>query len=64
MSAYSERHKRRTRLQLVAAEICPECKIGELDTGWECQSCGFDARPEALIAALGVAPSKPDRSQP
>lgn len=24
---------------------CPECN-GELDTGWECNDCGFDARPE------------------
>ena len=23
-------------------EICPECG-GELDTGWECVDCGFDA---------------------
>jgi tRNA(Ile2) C34 agmatinyltransferase TiaS len=25
-------------------DICPECG-GELDTGWECNSCGFDALP-------------------
>lgn len=24
---------------------CPECG-GSLDTGWECNKCGFDARPE------------------
>lgn len=23
---------------------CPECG-GELDTGWECNDCGFDAKP-------------------
>jgi len=26
-------------------EACPECG-GELDTGWECNRCGFDAQPE------------------
>ena len=25
---------------------CPECG-GELDTGWECNSCGYDAKDEA-----------------
>lgn len=25
---------------------CPECG-NDLDTGWECDNCGFDARPEA-----------------
>lgn len=24
---------------------CPECG-GELDTGWECNRCGFDAKNE------------------
>lgn len=27
-------------------ERCPECG-GPLDTGWECNDCGFDAMPEA-----------------
>lgn len=27
-------------------DICPECG-GSLDTGWECNDCGFDAKPEA-----------------
>jgi len=27
-------------------DVCPECG-GELDTGWECNACGYDARPEA-----------------
>lgn len=31
---------------LIAEETCPECG-GELDTGWECNKCGFDAQPEA-----------------
>ena len=25
-------------------ELCPKCS-GDLDTGWECNSCGYDARP-------------------
>ena len=25
-------------------DICPIC-FGELDTGWECNNCGYDARP-------------------
>ena len=30
----------------IAHDFCPECG-GELDTGWECNDCGFDAKPEA-----------------
>lgn len=26
----------------VNKDICPKCG-GELDTGWECNDCGFDA---------------------
>jgi len=33
------------RRQLVKQDICPQCG-GELDTGWECNDCGFDAHPE------------------
>ncbi len=29
-----------------ANNLCPECG-GELDTGWECNDCGYDARDEA-----------------
>jgi hypothetical protein len=29
---------------LAAEDCCPHC-LGELDTGWECNDCGFDARP-------------------
>jgi len=32
---------------LVSQDKCPKCR-GELDTGWECNNCGFDARPIAL----------------
>lgn len=28
--------------ELVAKNICPRC-MGELDTGWECNNCEFDA---------------------
>lgn len=28
--------------QLVKDDICPKC-MGELDTGWECNDCGYDA---------------------
>lgn len=39
-----ERRKRN-----VANDICPECR-GELDTGWECNKCGFDAKPERMAS--------------
>lgn len=26
----------------VSKDICPKCS-GELDTGWECNDCGYDA---------------------
>lgn len=34
------------RLALVKDDICPECG-GALDTGWECNRCGYDAQPIA-----------------
>lgn len=34
------------RRQLVRHDICPECS-GDLDTGWECNRCGYDAMPIA-----------------
>ena len=30
---------------IIAEDCCPECG-GELDTGFECNRCGFDAMPE------------------
>ena len=30
--------------EMVAMDLCPKCG-GELDMGWECNSCGFDAMP-------------------
>jgi hypothetical protein len=32
--------------EMVAMDLCPKCG-GELDTGWECNSCGFDAAQRA-----------------
>ena len=32
---------------LVSVDVCPECG-GELDTGWECNGCGYDAQPIAI----------------
>lgn len=34
------------RRSLARRDICPECG-GCLDTGWECNDCGYDAKPEA-----------------
>ena len=31
---------------LARRDICPRCG-GALDTGWECNSCGYDAMNEA-----------------
>jgi tRNA(Ile2) C34 agmatinyltransferase TiaS len=30
--------------EYAANDICPKC-YGELDTGWECTKCGYDAKP-------------------
>lgn len=35
-----------TDKEMVARDQCPKCR-GELDTGWECNDCGFDAQPIA-----------------
>lgn len=38
----------------VANDRCPQCG-GSLDTGWECNSCGYDAKPIAdKLAADGL----------
>ncbi len=31
------------RKELAKRDLCPECG-GQLDTGWECNACGYDAR--------------------
>lgn len=38
----SEEWSGETPAELVAKDICPRC-LGPLDTGWECNNCGFDA---------------------
>ena len=38
------------RRALARDDICPECGAG-LDTGFECNNCGYDAHQEA--ASLG-----------
>ena len=43
LSQATTQHER----DLVAKDICPRCR-GDLDTGWECNDCGYDA---AQIAA-------------
>lgn len=30
-------------IDLAKRDICPECG-GQLDTGWECNRCGYDAK--------------------
>lgn len=35
----------RRRAEAIRRDICPQC-LGELDTGYECNDCGFDCRPE------------------
>jgi hypothetical protein len=35
------------RAMLAMEDRCPQCG-GELDTGWECNDCGYDARSDAI----------------
>jgi tRNA(Ile2) C34 agmatinyltransferase TiaS len=39
------------RRSLARRDICPECG-GALDTGWECNACGYDAQDEAYPPAM------------
>lgn len=39
-------------------DLCPECG-GELDTGWECNDCGYDARDEAYPPDVRDAEREP-----
>ncbi len=32
---------------LACEDYCPRC-LGELDTGWECTQCGYDAIDDAM----------------
>lgn len=38
------------RLQMIKEDVCPECG-GELDTGFECNNCEFDATFERRLVA-------------
>jgi hypothetical protein len=31
-------------------DVCPKC-LGDLDTGWECNDCGYDAAPQKKESA-------------
>jgi len=33
--------------EIVERDECPKC-LGDLDTGWECNQCGYDARDIAM----------------
>lgn len=33
---------KRFRQELIKEDCCPKC-LGELDEGWECNQCGYDA---------------------
>jgi hypothetical protein len=43
-------HRIMLRRSLARRDVCPECG-GALDTGWECNDCGYDAKTEATTAA-------------
>lgn len=52
MSAYSDVVKRQERAAAIAAQAgdpvqCPKC-FGDLDTGYECTRCGYDAQPATI----------------
>ena len=38
------RYSRTFEQKCADVDMCPKCG-GELDTGWECNKCGFDAMP-------------------
>jgi len=41
---------------ILYADRCPVCETGNLDTGWECNSCNVDCKP--LVDRLSpLAPS-------
>lgn len=41
---------------------CPRCKTGSLDTGFECNACGFDALP--LVHLRDACEQRGDRVHP
>jgi hypothetical protein len=50
MSTYPLQDQRE-RVAAAKNDKCPECG-GELDTGWECNDCGFDAMSLAFDKTL------------
>lgn len=46
------------RTAVALEDGCPECG-GELDTGWECNDCGYDARPLVKAARPQEFEKKP-----
>lgn len=44
-SNYPLRSKELREHWIVERDQCPECG-GSLDTGYECNNCGYDAKPE------------------
>lgn len=46
---------------LINEDRCPNC-LGELDTGWECNSCGYDATPW-MAASKAINDAAHDRRE-
>lgn len=46
---------------LISADRCPNC-LGDLDTGYECNTCGFDAAPW-LKASTAINDAAHDRRE-
>ena len=46
---------------LVREDRCPRCR-GQLDTGWECLDCGYDAEWIALAMSMEPEPGKEERT--
>jgi hypothetical protein len=49
-------------IALIAEDHCPKC-LGELDTGWECNECGFDAIEFVELANLMKIPERTETSR-
>lgn len=47
---------------LVSADRCAQC-LGELDTGWECNDCGYDWKPW-MNASTAINDEMRDRREP
>jgi tRNA(Ile2) C34 agmatinyltransferase TiaS len=41
------RHIATFEQKYAVVDMCPKCG-GELDTGWECNRCGYDAMPHVV----------------